>query len=83
MSENVARVSLCVPSNIQAQIEARRAGRRKKVFHGGLLCSCCLETAPDLPDRYCHDCRNKYSAQRKRDERAELKRLRQLHEAHE
>lgn len=43
---------------IAAQIELKRAGRRKLVRHGGALCCRCLH-APPLPYHgYCRQCRN-------------------------
>lgn len=44
------------PEQVAAQIEQRRAGRRKLVFHGGTLCSHCLDNAPRPGQRTCSKC---------------------------
>lgn len=67
-----------LPENIARQVEAKRAGRRKIVRHGGMLCSRCLENPPTRNDRYCRACRNSYNADHRKAERQELKRLRAL-----
>lgn len=43
-------------ANLNAQIQMKRAGRRKHVFHGGTLCSKCLEQPPTMGQRYCRGC---------------------------
>lgn len=43
-----------------AQLEMLRQGRRKKVDHGGALCSRCYADAPRLNQRYCRACHNQY-----------------------
>jgi hypothetical protein len=78
MTADVARETRCLTNNIEQQIEQRRAGKRKKVRHGGLLCCGCLSAPPAAPDRYCHDCRAARSRADRRAARAELLRLRQL-----
>ena len=75
---DVSQVTDCLPGNIEAQIEAKRAGRRKLVRHGGLLCSRCLTNPPKGKDRYCGECRRTYKRDHERAERDELKRLRAI-----
>lgn len=75
MSDNVSCVTENLPSNIAAQIAAKKRGDRKIVHHGGLLCSRCLEKPPAAPDRYCRDCRLAYSAAHKRKQTREIRRL--------
>lgn len=38
------------------QIAMRRAGRRKRVYHGGTLCSGCLEAPRAKGQHYCGPC---------------------------
>lgn len=72
MSEAVSHETLCLTPAIMLQVEQRRAGRRQKVHHHGLLCSKCLEKPPAGPnDRYCRDCR----AADRRDRRAAAKEI--------
>lgn len=53
-----------IPANIAAQIEMKKRGRRKNVYHGGTLCGRCY-SAPPLPShRYCRLC--KQAADRER-----------------
>lgn len=47
-----------VSDKIAAQVEMRRAGRRKRVHHGGALCSKCLARPPIANNRYCRECHN-------------------------
>lgn len=42
--------------DVAAQIEQKRAGRRKLVRHGGRLCSKCLERPPAASCGYCNPC---------------------------
>lgn len=79
MSENVSRETECLPSNIAMQVEQRRMGKRRKVHHGGTLCSRCLKRPPaSAKDRYCNLCRAADRRKRRKFEREELKRLRAL-----
>lgn len=73
---DVSRETPSYNCNIDAQIEQVRAGRRKTVRHGGKLCSGCYEEKPVPGQRYCKQCHADYEAERRRSERAELKRLR-------
>jgi hypothetical protein len=76
---NVPRETESLPSNIERQIAAKRAGDRKIVRHGGLLCSRCLENAPaSATDRYCLECRAAYERERRKIQKDELLRLRAL-----
>ncbi|HEY0281602.1 MAG TPA: hypothetical protein VGC27_03140 [Rhizomicrobium sp.] len=82
MSDDVSRETVCLPLNIKAQIAARAAGHRKNVRHGGLLCSHCLKAPPkSANDRFCGPCRAAYERDRRKQERAELLRLRALEES--
>lgn len=67
-----------IDGRIAAQIEARRAGHRKMVFHGGSLCSTCLENPPRPNQRDCTECHRKASRDSRARLRAELRRLRAL-----
>lgn len=81
MSEHVSHVTLCLTSNLVAQIRERRAGRRHKVHHNGTLCSRCLARAPASErDRYCKECRAADRRERRRIAAEEFKRLKALEE---
>src|SRR3954471_3478614 len=54
--DNVSQQTLS--DKIAAQVEMRRAGRRKRVHHGGALCSKCLVQQPISGNRYCRECHN-------------------------
>jgi len=61
----VSQVARCI--NIEAQIERRRLGFRKRVMHGGTLCSKCYENPPAKSQRYCAKCHsNAVMASRRR-----------------
>lgn len=45
----------CTPI-VAAQIEAKRAGRRDRVYHGKSLCSGCYAEPPMSGQRYGHKC---------------------------
>jgi hypothetical protein len=68
----------CCKSNIEAQIEAKRAGRRKNVFHGGALCSGCYSEPPKPGQRYGAECHRKAARASYHRKQEELKRLRAL-----
>lgn len=55
----------CCTQNIAAQIEQKRAGRRKLVRHGGTLCSKCLEVPPTKGQKYCPACHAAYEKARR------------------
>lgn len=57
---DVSQPTRLLTQTIQAQIEMKRAGRRKHVNHGGTLCSACLDAPPDDGDHYCAPCRAAY-----------------------
>lgn len=67
MSGDVSHVTLC--SNIAAQIEQKAAGRRKRVRHGGTLCSSCYAEPPRQGQRYCLSCHSKRETARKKKQR--------------
>ncbi len=75
--EGVAHETLRSNWNIiEAQIEAKRAGRRTRVFHGGLLCSSCYENPPRPGQRYCPACHSADEIKRRQEMREKLKLLR-------
>lgn len=73
---DVSQVSPSYSCNVEAQIEQKRLGRRRKVFHGGTLCSGCYNEPPMPGQRYGANCHSQYEADRRRREREELNRLR-------
>jgi hypothetical protein len=85
MSDGVSHETHCgtnhIAEGIEAQIAARRAGKRKHVRHGGTLCCHCLERPPiSKSDRMCHECRKADRKARRQAAKLELKRLRALEE---
>ena len=78
MSGHVSRETLSISRNVQQQIDQVRQGRRKKVFHSGMLCSKCYEAAPAAGQRYCAECHRQAVADSAERKKAELKRLRAL-----
>jgi hypothetical protein len=78
VSDNVFHETKGCPLNIAAQIEERRAGRRKFIHHGGTLCSKCLERPPTSGQRYCNPCHAEANRASRARLSRELKRLRAL-----
>jgi hypothetical protein len=63
---------------IAMQVEMRRAGRRKRVHHGGTLCSGCYDEPPISGQRYGKKCHAARERKRRAAQAEELKRLRAL-----
>jgi hypothetical protein len=80
MSDHVSCVSDICSVNLSEQIKQKRGGRRKLVRHAGTLCSKCLDCPPSPGQGYCNRCHADYERDRRKAERAELKRLRAEHE---
>lgn len=69
MSDNVSQQTVISNFNLLAQILQKRAGRRKRVKHGGALCSSCYEVPPRPGQGYCADCHSKHENARQKAKR--------------
>lgn len=65
MSENVSHATLRLTPLVLRQIEAVKSGYRRRVTHGGALCSHCL-TNPPTHRPYCARCRARYAQLRRK-----------------
>lgn len=77
MSEIVSHGTNCLSLNIERQIAQRRAGQRRRVLHGGILCCSCLVNPPASDtDRYCHRCRADKAKGYRKKQKLELQQIR-------
>lgn len=67
-------------TRVEAQVEQALAGRRKRVYHGGSLCSRCYAEPQRPGQRYGKRCHAAYEADRRKKHLEELKRLRGEHD---
>lgn len=65
MSDHVSQETPSYTPSVAQQIAQKAAGRRKKVMHGGSLCSGCYVEPPLPGQRYGRNCHNQYEKDRR------------------
>lgn len=75
---SVSRENKRSEENIRAQIDQKISGNRRRVFHGGTLCSGCYAEPPLPGQRYGIQCKRKAAREFYHKKQEEFRRLKAL-----